>query len=484
MQVKSSTKEINIEDCWQAIKNEWRIWISTALIAAFTAGVWSYCIRSTEYRAEVSIIATGEIAPSTSRVTGILAKVPITLSTEVSSEAELCSYILQTRATREAVVTECNLQQVYKATSASEATQQLAGWTRIELKRPNIVCLEIRLPGRPRVVGLWAEQAEKTRAALAVQIVKSYLSALNQHLSELQLTGAKRRRIFLYKQKQHIEADLRAAEDELQKWQAQHKVTRVDDSSKLAVQRLMALEEQREQARVGLAEARQHAKSLQDELRQQPEAETASVVQRANPLIEEIRKKLVSLESELAVAQEVQGKSVQHPDVRKLQRELEAAQQALAQEEQRALVKASITEVANPLARKLREELALEKARIVAAEARIEGVGQALRRAERQITDLSEEVLEYGRLARKMRIKQTVFETLSTEYERALIEEQGAEPVFQVIDGPVTPECPAGPNVVGDMGLAGAIGVLVGWVWIMVGAATGKGEEDKDEGRS
>ncbi len=466
MQVQSPAAEINVGDYWEAIKNKWHVWTSTALIATLTAGVWSYCVRSTQYQADTSIIVAGQITPSTTGVTGILANVPIALPTGVSSEAELCRYILQTRATREAVAAECNLQQLYKTSSAAEATRRLDGWTRIELERPNIVRLQITLPGPPRIARFWIDQDAETMATQAARVAESYLSALSQCLSKLQLTAAKRRRVFLHQQKQHIERELRTAEDELQKWQKQHKVIQVDDSSKLAMQRLMALEEQREEARVRLAEARQRAKDLRDRLGKQPQVETASVVWRENPIVEETRKNLVSLESELAVAKEVEGKSVHHPEVRKLQQEIETAQQTLARE-QRAMVKTSLTEVANPLVRKLREELALEEAGIVATEARVEGIGQALRRAELQITDLSAEVLEYSRLARRVRIKQTVFETVSAEYEQALIEEQGAEPVFQVLDKPVAPLYPSGPNTASDMGLAGAIGVLVGWVWIM-----------------
>lgn len=479
MEVRPPTEEINIQDYWRATKQGWRIWIGAGLVAAVSAGVWSYCIRPTEYQASASIVAAGELGASPSRITGILARVPIELPSGVGSEAELCGYILQTRATRWAVVEECNLQQVLGASSPAEASRRLERWTKIELERPNIARLEVALPGRPRVVELLVKGAREKAAERAVGIVNSYISTLRERLSQLQLTAAKRKRIFLHEQKQQVEADLTAAENELQQWEAEHEVVEVDSTGKLAVQRLMGWEEQREQARVELGAAQQYARGLRDRLKGQSEMEPASVIHRANPMVEQIREKLVSLESKLAVARDAEGKSAQHPEVRKLQRELEAAQQALAQ--QRAMVKASTTEVANPVARKLREELVLEEATIAATEARIEGLGEALRRTEQQMANLSEEVLEYSRLMRKVRIKQTVFETLATEYERALIEEQGAEPVFRVIDEPVAPEYPAGPYVMSDMGLAGAIGVLVGWVWIMAGGLRWKDEEARGE---
>jgi len=451
-------------------------------MAAISAGIWSYCIQATIYHASASIVAVGELSPGRAQAMGILSNVPIALPPGVGSEAELCGYILQTRATQRAVVSECNLQQVGEASSIAEASRQLEGWTKVELERPNIARLEIVLPGQPRVVELLTKEDRGKTAELAVRIVNSYISTLQKRLSKLHLTGAKRKRIFLEEQKQQVEADLNAAEEQLQQWEAEHKAVEIDSTSKLAMQRLISLEEQRELARVELGACRQRAMGLGDKLKEQPEVEAASVVHRANPLLDEIREKLVSLESEIAVARDVEGKSAQHPEVRKLQRELEAAQQALLQEQQQGMLKASSTEVANPVARKLREELVLEEATIAATEARIEGLGETLRCGEQQIAGLSEEILEYSRLARKVKIKQTVFETLSTEYEQALIEEQGEEPVFRVIDEPVAPEYPAGPDVMSDVGLAGAIGVLVGWVWIMAGGLGWKGEEGRGEG--
>jgi len=474
--------EINLRDYWQATRQQWRVWVGVGLIAATSTGLWSYCIRPTEYLSSASIIAAGELAPSLPQATGIIANLPIDLSLKTGSEAELCGYILQTRATRRAVVRECNLRQLLAPNSIEEASRRLGGRTKIQLERPNIVRLQVALPGRPRGAELITKGTRQEAAERAARTVNSYISALRKQLSQLQLTAAKRKRIFLDEQKQKAQTELNTTEQELQQWEAEHKIVELDSAGKLAVQRLMGLQEEQEKARVELCVVRDYASSLRDKLKEQPEIEPASVVHRANPLVDEIREKLVALESKIAVARDVEGKSAQHPEVRKLQRELDAAHQALVREQQRGMLKASSTEIANPVAKKLQEELALEEATITATEARIEGLGKALRRTEQQMAHLSAEMLEYSRLARNAKIKQEIFETLATEYERALIEEQGDEPVFRVIDGPVAPEYPTRPNVVSDVGLAGAIGVLVGWVWIMAGGLGRKREESSGEG--
>ncbi len=481
MEDQLTAEEINIWDYWEATKRAWRIWLGSGLIAAISAGIWSCCIQPTRYQASASIVATAELPPDYPQAISTMASALTGLAPGVGTEAELCKYILQTRETRCAVVKQCNLQQVLRASSATEASRRLEKWTKVKLERPNIARLEITLPGRPRVVEALAKEARREAAELAAQIANSYIKALHQQLSELHLAGAKRRRIFLEEQKQQVETELNRAAKELQQWEAEHKAVDVDEASKLAMQRLMNIEEQRELARVELAATRQRTRGLRQKLAEQPEAETATVVHQANPLVGQLRERLVTLESKLAVAKDAEGKSEQHPEVRKIQRELEATRQALAQEQQQEMLKASSTEVANPVAKKLQEELALEEVAITATEARIEGLGKALRRGEQQVVGLSEGALEYSRLVRKVRTKQAIFEALAGEYERALIEEQNKEPVFRVIDAPVAPEYPAGPNVANDMSLAGAMGVLIGWVWIMARGVRRKAEGGGDE---
>ncbi len=113
-------------------------------------------------------------------------------------------------------------------------------------------------------------------------------------------------------------------------------------------------------------------------------------------------------------------------------------------------------------------------------EARISGLEAAIRRAEESVVELSDEALEYGRLLRTMKIKEALFETLASEYEQALIEEQATEPGFYVIDEPVVPEHPEGPGPVVKMALAGVVGALVGWIWVM--GTTGREKRRSEAG--
>jgi len=460
-------EEIELCEYWHLVARSWRIWVSIGVIAGLSAAFWSYCIQATEYAATTSIVTAGQLSATSGQATSIVQALPIELRAAPPEEASLCQYILATEATRRRVVGDCSLQEHLHASSQHRAVQQLGNRTQMNIERPNIVRLKVSLPGPSRLRGLFAQARIEQTAQLSVRVVNAYLAALNAQLQELHLTAAKRRRIFLEEQKEQIRAELERAEERLQKWQARHKVIETDTAGTLATQGLVGLETQQEKARVELRAAKQREANLAQQLQQQPQMEPASVVRHANPLIDEIRGKIVDLQARLAVATEVEGKSKQHPEVRALQQQVEAATRALAEEQQQAMLKASVTEVANPTAKKVTEELALQKANRAALEAKIEGLQKAIQRAEQEMTQLSGEALEYNRLLREAQIKQTLFKTLTAQYEQALIEEQATKPVFYVVDEAVPPEGPEGPSPLVQMGLAGVIGILLGWIWII-----------------
>jgi len=465
MDTENSAQEIDLQHYWWLTAANWRIWASAGIIAALVAGIWAACIAHTQYPARAKILATGQLPMQLGQMETIAESLPVQVMPSVQTEARLCQQILETGVVQRRVVKDCNLQRGWASNTQQKAVQQLAGRTIISVEQPNVLVLEVSVPGRQWVRVALSPDGEA--GELAARVVRSYISALRTELSELQVTAAKRKRRFLEEQKQQVEATLARAEERLQRWQAEHAVLDLDSIARLSSEGLIKLEKQREQAKVALASARQRASALREELKQHPKSETASVVQRTNPLIEQLHGRLVTLETELAVASQAGEKTARHPDVRRLQQELEATRESLTEQQRRAMITASATETINPVARRLREELVLQEVAAVADEARIEGLTEAIQRSEEQISRLSEDVLVYSRLVQQVKVKQKLFEMLTTEYEEALVEEQAKEPSFYVIDEPVVPDGPTGPRVLIDMAMAGVIGGLLGWVWVM-----------------
>ena len=253
----------------------------------------------------------------------------------------------------------------------------------------------------------------------------------------------------------------------VQGWEEAHTLIEPELVGRLETEGLIRLQQGQEDVRVQLKTARQRLASLAEQQQKQPQMEMASVVRHSNPIIAKMRERLIELESRSAVAQHIEGKAEQHPEVRAIQEELNSARKALEEAEQEAMVEASTTETASAAARQVREELLTWQVNEQALEARMQGLRAAMERAEQGIAELSGEALEYGRLVRTAKIKERLFETLAAEYEQALIDEQGSEPSFYILDEPVPPEHPVGPGPLAKIALAGLLGGLVGWVWVV-----------------
>ncbi len=479
MKLTHEQREIDIYEYVSTALNHWRVWVGTAIAAVIAATIWTVFIAPVEYSTTTSIIATGELLNNHERRGRVIEALPIALPQEAGAEAELCREILGTQAVRAAVIQKCQLMDILRARGAREAEAALARRTEVIIRRPGVVALKVTLPG-PRLVRLArsAPSAQETKK-LVVRVATAYTEAAQDCLSELRLTAAKRKRVFLERRKQEVGEGLAQAESTVRLWEAAHRLMRPELVGKLSTEELIRLQQAQEEARVEAKTARRRIASLRKQQEEHPEMEPASVVRRANPVIVKMRERLIEFEAQLAIARHIEGKAEQHPEVRAIREELASAQEALAEAEQEAMLEASTTEVASPGARRVREDLLAWLVNEQALEARIQGMETAMRRAEESIVELSGEALEYGRLIRTAKIKERLFETLAAEYEQALIDEQASEPGFYVLDAPVLPERPVGPSILAKIALAGLLGGLVGWVWVV---AFGGAYRDKSGG--
>ncbi len=475
MSTDNSTQEITLQQYLSLTFDRWRVWVGAGIIAAVLAGMCSLLVVPEQYQATATIVTTGQMGNERESLRAIQA-LPIQMPGEVRSEAELCRQILETQTVRRQVVEECSLRAKLPGQSTQEIAKSLARRTKVAAKWPNLVTLTVTVPGSPRVSRARLSGREPEAARTAVKVIECYIRGLAKCLSEMHVTAAKRKRVFLEEQKRGMQEDLAEAEEALRGWEARHGIMQLEVAGKAVVEDLVSLQQSQEEARVELRGAKQRVAALQQELTQQPEMETAAVVQQANPLVAKLSERLVELETALAVATKVERKTEQHPEVRAIQQEIGETKEALAEEQERAMLEASRTEVASPTARRLQGDLVAWRVNREALEARIAGLDGAMKRAEAGVAELSGQALEYGRLVRTVKIREMLFETLAEEYEHALLEEQATEPAFHVLDAPVVPERPEGPGLLVRMILAALVGALVGWVWVM-----GSGERRKHE---
>jgi len=452
--------EVTVTEYVHYLRRRWRVVATVTLVAAAVAALYTVLLVGQRYVATSSIIATGELsAPPTNleqMVQGLNLDVsPITVCPEV----ELCAAILRSRGVRQQLVAEYKLTEVWRLISEQDALQALEEKTDVQVHRPNVVQIKVELRGRPV---MFAREPQNTSTRqLSADLANGYIRALQDKLADLHLSAAKRKRIFLGKKKIESCAQLQQAEHALQQWESDNKLIDAQEAGKLAGQEIIQLQQKQVQAQLELASVKEEIAKAEKLLSDQPPLQITSLEQEANPLLVQLREKLVQIEADLATAIDIKGETQFHPEVQELRQQLTATKRALAQQQQQQMFTARKVQTHNPAAVTLIEQLLPLQIKKEALRAKIRGLKHALTEAEQQVAGLSADAMEYGRLLREVGVREAVYQQLITDYEQALIAEQGQEPQVYVLDEAVPPEQSISPRLGVNVALAAFAGLII-----------------------
>ena len=415
--------EITIAQYICHLAAHWRMVATVTVAAAAVAGGYSVLVIPQAYSARGSVIATGQLAAPPRTLEGLLQGLKLEMmEAPIKPEVEMCKAILQSRSVRERLVKEHELGALWAVTSQEAALETLEKRTRLETQEPNLLTIQVRLSGMPRVWA-WGQRNDKIRR-LSASLVNSYIKALTETLSRFHLSAAKRKRVFLKKKRAQTREQLNGAEEALQRWESDHTLISADDARRLATEELVKLQARLAQTGLELKATGEEIARATELLREQPQMRIASLEQEANPLILQLRERLIQLHADLVMAQEVRGETEFHPEVAELHQQIEATQQPLAQEQRQQMFTSRRTETHNPAIERLLEQLLPLQIKREALAAKSEGLTRALRAAEDAIKGLSAQAMHYGRLLREVRVREAVYQAVVNEYEQALIAEQ------------------------------------------------------------
>lgn len=453
-------REVTVTEYVRYLLGQWRLIAIAALVAAAVAALYSVLLVGQRYAATSSIIATGELSAPPTNLEQIAQGLNLDLSpTTVRPEVELCAAILRSRGVRQQLVAEYKLTDVWGLISEQDALQALEEKTDVQAHRPNVVQIKVELCGLP--VAFAREPQNTSTRQLSADLANGYIRALQDKLGDLHLFAAKRKRIFLGKKKTESRAKLQQAEHALQQWESENKLIDAQEAGKLAGQEIVQLQQKQVQAQLEFASVKEEIAKAEQLLSDQPPLQIASLEQEANPLLIQLREKLVQLEADLATAIDIKGETQFHPEVQELRQQLTATRRALAEQQQQQMFIARKVETHNPAVVTLIEQLLPLQIKKEALRAKIQGLKHALTEAEEQVTGLSADAMEYGRLLREVGVREIMYQQLITDYEQALIAEQGEEPQVYVLDEAVLPEQPISPRLGTNVALAAFAGLII-----------------------
>ena len=245
------------------------------------------------------------------------------------------------------------------------------------------------------------------------------------------------------------------AEERLSQFSREHKVYSPDEQAKAVVEQMAAYDNEIGKAEVEAASAEASLSAANEKLGEQKNGSKAYNIS-DNGTVQKIRDQIVSKRVELAGLE--QNYTELHPSVQKVQKELEQLRASLNAEVISSVDSGATT--LNPTHSELSKERALASVHLAVAQASEQALKAQRSKREDELGTFPDDVAEYMRLTREVKIKNEVYANLVKQYEQNRLQAAMDSMDIQVIDAANLPdiERPAAPR----KKLITAIGFLMG----------------------
>ena len=245
------------------------------------------------------------------------------------------------------------------------------------------------------------------------------------------------------------------AEERLSQFSREHKVYSPDEQAKAVVEQMAAYDNEIGKAEVEAASAEASLSAANEKLGEQKNGSKAYNIS-DNGTVQKIRDQIVSKRVELAGLE--QNYTELHPSVQKAQKELEQLRASLNAEVISSVDSGATT--LNPTHSELSKERALASVHLAVAQASEQALKAQRSKREEELGTFPDDVAEYMRLTREVKIKNEVYANLVKQYEQNRLQAAMDSMDIQVIDAANLPdiERPAAPR----KKLITAIGFLMG----------------------
>ena len=248
------------------------------------------------------------------------------------------------------------------------------------------------------------------------------------------------------------------AEDKLAQFSREHKVYSPDEQAKAVVEQMAAYDNEIGKAEVEAASAEASLSAANEKLGEQKSGSKAYNIS-DNGTVQKIRDQIVSKRVELAGLE--QNYTELHPSVQKAQKELEQLRASLNAEVISSVDSGATT--LNPTHSELSKERALASVHLAVAQASEQALKAQRSKREDELGTFPDDVAEYMRLTREVKIKNEVYTNLVKQYEQNKIQAAMESMDIQIIDPANLPDedRPAAPRKKLITAIGFALGILL-----------------------
>ena len=304
-----------------------------------------------------------------------------------------------------------------------------------------------------------ARDLQPGRAAL---IATAETQQLVGYYAELNQAAAGSTRKFIGEQVALTQQKLKAAEQNLLAFQSSANIVSLPDSASRMIQRSFDLQAMYSASLLDEKAAQMREAAISQRLRSESNGQLASVEIATNPVVAQLRDRLVAAEAELASLRQIY--TDQHPKVQQALGTVADLRSQLRLEASKAVADQSIG--VSPIREQLVQQLVGAQVDGTVARARADAITPLLGQLQAGLSQLPANALTVARLQRDVKLNEDLFMRLSSLYQDAKITEQKAGVsgqaalvmVDQTAPNPVSTQLPL------KGGLAGLLGLVLGCV--------------------
>ncbi|MGB9788558.1 MAG: GumC family protein [Dictyoglomus turgidum] len=418
-----------------------KILIITLFIVFITVALIYSLLAPKIYEAK-TVILLPQQSGSTSALSALAQSLPISLGIPLSStpSANMVA-ILKSRSAAEYVFKKLKLEGYFKAKNYEDALEQL------------MKSIKVTTNDKENTITLTAEAKDPK---LAADIANTYVEALSNINASLGVYTAKRTKEFLEKQIERVKKDLEQAENRLKEFQEKNLIFDVNDEAKAVVDALAKLESEKQMTSITLKVEKDNFENLKRALInqqriQQKDLLAITSLTATSTVLSDLRNKLISQESELALLSVDYGP--EHPKVISMK---------YAIEETKRVIRDELDRIYKAINNSSLYELFSLQMDIFVNESKLKALSDVIDEYQKRLSNLPELGLTLSKLLRDVKVQETIYTMLLSQYEQAKIDETKETAVVSVLDPAVPPSKKSKPSTVLNVLIAGVSSIFLG----------------------
>ncbi|AEX85625.1 capsular exopolysaccharide biosynthesis protein [Marinitoga piezophila KA3] len=432
--------ELTLEDIIHIFKK--RFWWFFATVVVVVALTIAYLFVTTPiYEANVTLkIESGK----SNSISDLFSTQLSSSRPEISTEIEL----IKSRTNIEKVIDDLNLIEYFSNKSEDK---------KVEITKTSVVrTLNNMISVSPiKDTNIVKISVQSDDPELAKDIANKLAEVYNEFLKTLSKNEYTVKREFIEEQIPKVEKDLKAAEERIRKFKEENQVFLLDEEAKNILSFTLEYDRQINQYSLQLEETKSKIKAFNDLLKKLDEKIISSETISTNPLVSQLKSKLINYRVELAGLVNVYSET--DPKVKELKDKIAETEKLLKDEVSKVV--SSQVQTVNPAYQDIYLQLieAQYQAEVLKATiTALQKLKDSYNRKFSRLPLLEQQLLE---LERDIKVKENLYTLLLEKLEETRIAEAGVIGTAKLIDSAIVPDKPIKPN----KKLTAAIGLVLGF---------------------